>query len=101
MRATIASINLKQFAKNIASIRKTLKNKVRICLMVKNNAYGHGAIKIAKASIQANIDALGVVTIGEAIELRDAGIKVPILLFSLAFPEEIEQIAIDRNRTPI
>lgn len=94
MRATIASINLKQFINNIASVRKAIKNKVKICLMIKNNAYGHGAIEIAKASIQANIDTLGVVTIGEATELRNAGIKAPILLFSIAFPEELEQIAI-------
>lgn len=47
---------------------------------VKANGYGHGAVEVAKAAIEAGINQLAVAFVDEAIELREAGINVPILI---------------------
>ena len=65
----------------------------RICLAVKANAYGHGAVPVARAALRAGVGAFGVATVDEGVELREAGIEAPILLFSLPLPEEARAIA--------
>jgi alanine racemase len=65
---------------------------MNICMAVKANAYGHGVIEIAKAAAHSGVDCLGVATVGEGIELREAGITCPIILFSLQLPEEIPSL---------
>jgi len=64
----------------------------RICLPVKADAYGHGAIKIGIIAANAGVDWLAVATIDEAEELKSAGITIPILLLSLPIREEIFRI---------
>jgi alanine racemase len=59
---------------------------------VKANAYGHGALEIAKTSLEAGASCLGVALVTEGTDLRKGGIKAPILLFSQPHPEEIPQI---------
>jgi len=63
-----------------------------ICVPVKADAYGHGAVKIAKTSIKAGADCLGVASVAEGTELRKNGIKMPILLFSQPHPDEIPEL---------
>lgn len=58
-------------------------------MAVKADAYGHGAISISRAAIDAGVQCLGVAAVEEAAELRDAGIACPIILFSLPLPGEI------------
>lgn len=48
--------------------------------MVKANAYGHGAVAVAKTVGEAGADCMAVATFGEALELRNAGITFPILI---------------------
>jgi len=57
----------------------------RIVGVVKSNAYGHGAIRVAQALEKEGIDALAVACIEEAIDLRENGIKVPIILLEGCF----------------
>ena len=59
---------------------------------VKADAYGHGALKIAKAGIEAGAHCLGAAAVSEGTELRQGGIKAPILLFSQPAPDDIPQI---------
>jgi alanine racemase len=66
---------------------------------VKADAYGHGALEIAKASMDAGAYCLGIATVTEGIELRKGGINAPILLFSQAHPDEIPDI-INAQLTP-
>ena len=64
--------------------------------IIKADAYGHGAVAVAKA-LEAHAPAFGVACIDEAIELRDAGIKKPILLLGgVASPNELD-IAVREN----
>lgn len=71
-------------------------NDENIAMMaaVKANGYGHGAVEVAKAAIEAGINQLAVAFVDEAIELREAGINVPILILgytSVASAEEAIQ----------
>ena len=64
----------------------------KVCLPVKADAYGHGALSISRIAIEAGAEYLGVATVGEGLELRAGGITAPILLFAQALPEEIPSI---------
>jgi alanine racemase len=66
---------------------------------VKADAYGHGALAIARAALKAGAFCLGVATADEGAELRKGGIDAPILLFSQILPEEIPQI-LENRLTP-
>ena len=59
---------------------------------VKADAYGHGALHIAKAALDSGVEYLAVATVGEGKELRDGGILSPIILLSLVLPEEIDAL---------
>jgi alanine racemase len=62
--------------------------------VVKADAYGHGAVTVARVALQQGADWLGVATIPEGIELREAGIKAPILLLGATnTPEQVRAIA--------
>lgn len=89
MRTTKAIIHLGNLKSNVASIKKLLKNNVKMCVAIKADAYGHGAVPCAKAAVESGADYLAIATVDEGIELRTNGIKVPLLLLSLCSPEEI------------
>lgn len=84
-----AEINLDNFIYNINQIKKRAKNS-EIIAVVKANAYGHGAIEIAKTLVKCDIKKLAVANIVEAIELRDNNIDIPIMILGLS-----EEYAID------
>ncbi len=100
MRATRAIIHLYQFRKNIQAIAEVLPKETKICIPIKANAYGHGAVHCAIAAIQAGAQFLAVASVQEGVELRRAGIVTPVLLFSLPLPEEIAEI-IEYGLTPL
>jgi alanine racemase len=81
-RPTYAEIDLKKLQHNIKESRKLLSPMAKFMAIVKANAYGHGAIEVSKAAESANVDYFGVASLGEAIELRSASIKSPILILS-------------------
>lgn len=76
MRAFV-EVNLKAIANNISLIKS--KTSAQILAVVKADAYGHGLIPVAKCAIDAGATWLGVALLEEAIALRDAGIKAPII----------------------
>lgn len=73
-----ARIDLGAIRANVAALRD-LVAPARVMVVVKADAYGHGAVPVARAAVEAGADELGVADIAEAIELRDAGIEAPIL----------------------
>lgn len=99
MRSTKAIINLKNLAHNIKSIKKIISKDSKLCVAVKADAYGHGAVECAKTILENGGEALAVATVEEGIELRNAGISSPILMLSLCSPEEISN-AIKYNLIP-
>lgn len=88
---THVQVHLNNIRFNIENIRKAVGAERKILIAVKANAYGHGAIEVAKMAELIGVDWLGVATVPEGIQLREAGIKMPILKFSPAFPEEMEE----------
>ena len=62
----------------------------KLLIAVKANAYGHGAVAVRAWPRPAGVDWLGVATVPEGLQLRQAGIGLPILKLSPAFPEEME-----------
>lgn len=82
-RPTQARLDLAALRHNVGVVR-TLAPRSRIMAVVKANAYGHGAVTIAGA-LQGEVNALAVACIEEALELRFAGINIPILLLEGVF----------------
>lgn len=95
MRPTEATIDLAALRSNVEVARR-LAPTSRLLAVVKANAYGHGAERIA-AALADHVDAFGVATITEALALRTSGIERPILLLEGFFePSEIPDIAQNR-----
>ncbi|MEW5758530.1 MAG: alanine racemase [Candidatus Omnitrophota bacterium] len=88
-RQTQAEINLKNLEYNFKHIKSIIRPKTKILVPVKSDAYGHGLIPISKKLIDLGVDFLGVRDIDEAIKLREANIKLPILILSLIFNKDI------------
>ena len=86
---THALVHLDNIKYNLENIRKAVGPEKKILIAVKANAYGHGALKVATMAADIGIDWLGVATVPEAIELRQAGIELPILKFSPVFDDEM------------
>lgn len=80
IRPVWAEINLDNLAYNIKEVKKATKEGSLVTAVVKANAYGHGAIEAARTFLKNGGDRLAVATLSEAIELRKADIKAPILV---------------------
>lgn len=85
-------IDLDAFEWNIGRIRSLVPGHVRILLVVKADAYGHGAVRIARQASECGVDMLGVATLDEGKELREAGIALPVLILSPVLPEELDEV---------
>jgi len=92
-RDTFAEINLTSIRRNIRYIKQQLPMKTELMAVVKANGYGHGAVEVARAALQAGADSLAVAYLSEAIELRNSGLSVPILLLTPIAPEEAVRAA--------
>ena len=73
-------IDLSALAHNVRQIQGLLAPQIEIMAVVKADAYGHGAIDIARTAIAEGVEWLAVATVTEGIELRTAGICAPILI---------------------
>ncbi|GBF81997.1 alanine racemase [Aphanothece sacrum] len=86
-------IDLGALTHNIKQIKGLLSPKTGLMAVVKADAYGHGAIKVAQTALKAGASWLAIATLGEGIELREAGITAPILILgAINTPQEIEAI---------
>lgn len=84
-------VHLDAIRHNLTGIREAVGPDVAVLMAVKANAYGHGAVEVARDVEAAGlVDRFGVATVPEGIELREAGILLPILKLSHAFPEELD-----------
>jgi len=84
-----AEIDLQALTHNLAAIRRRAGKGVRVLLVVKADAYGHGAVTVARHAVRCGVEALGVSTSREALELRHSGIQVPILVLGIVIDEEL------------
>ena len=91
-RPVWAEISLGTLAYNFRLIRKHVGRKRKILAVVKADAYGHGSPQVAKALARAGADWFGVTCSAEGAELREAGIRQPILLMTGSWPGEEDAI---------
>ncbi len=82
-------VDLGAVAHNIGKLKELLSPGTRVMAVVKADAYGHGAIQVARTVLENGTDWLAVARITEAVELRKAGIDAPILLFGDVQPEQV------------
>jgi alanine racemase len=87
-------IDLAALSHNVQQILSLLSPRTELMAVVKADAYGHGAVTVAHTVLQAGATWLGVATIPEGIELREAGIEAPILVLGATHTaEQIRAIA--------
>ncbi|CRZ34713.1 alanine racemase [Herbinix hemicellulosilytica] len=86
------NINLDAIRSNINEIRRHLKKDTKLMVIVKADAYGHGAVAVSKALENGLADAFGVAIIEEAVELRKAGITKPILILGFTPKEQFDLV---------
>ncbi len=87
-------INLSALADNVRSLKALLPAETELMSVVKADAYGHGAVMVAQTVLSAGANWLGVATVPEGIELRQAGIDAPILVMgAVNDPQEVRAIA--------
>jgi alanine racemase len=87
----IAEVNLAAIERNVNLLRSKLAPHGRLCAVVKADGYGHGAVPVARAALQAGADQLAVATAMEALELRDAGVAGPVLIMGAISADELPQ----------
>lgn len=79
-RPTWLEVNLEAIAQNLHCVQRLVGSAVGIVVILKADAYGHGAVRIARTALNNGAQMLGVACLGEAIALRQAGIQSPILV---------------------
>jgi alanine racemase len=80
-RPTWLEIDLSAIGNNTRLIKSLVGPNVKVLISLKADAYGHGALKVARTALHNGASTLGVATVSEATPLREAGITAPILVF--------------------
>ncbi|MEZ4525953.1 MAG: alanine racemase [Desulfobacterales bacterium] len=88
-----AETDLSAIAHNVRQLRKITSPQARFMAVVKANAYGHGAVEVAKTALRSGADWLGAARMEEGIALRKAGLDAPILIFGYTPPSAGKDIA--------
>ena len=92
LKRTWAEINLDSLIYNYKTIREYIGDNVKFLGVVKADSYGHGAVEVSKALEEAGADYLAVSSIDEATELRENGIKMPILILGHTPREQVKKL---------
>lgn len=93
---TVAEIDLTAFAHNIQMVRACLPPTCQILVVVKADAYGHGAVPLSRVAQQQGVAYLGVARCSEGVTLRQQGITAPILVLGPTWLEEVETLVAHR-----
>ncbi|MGJ3238434.1 MAG: alanine racemase [Anaerolineae bacterium] len=91
LRPSWVEIDATALANNVRIIHQQLADDVKLMATVKADAYGHGAVLVARTAVTNGADYLAVASMAEAVQLRDAGITEPILVLSYAPTETARQ----------
>ena len=87
-------IDLAALAHNVKALKAFIAPQTKLMAVVKADAYGHGAVTVARTALANGADSLAIATLAEGVELRSAGIKVPILILgAINAVEDIKAVA--------
>jgi alanine racemase len=95
-RPVWAEVSLEAIARNLRVIRRHIGPKPQILAVVKSNGYGLGAVPVAKALQKAGAERFGVTCANEGVELRESGIRKPILVLTGFWPGEEKRFIANR-----
>jgi alanine racemase len=95
-RPVWAEVSLQAIGRNLRRIRRHIGPKPQILAVVKSNAYGLGAVPVAKALEKAGAERFGVTCANEGVELRESGIRKPILVLTGFWPGEEKRFIANR-----
>lgn len=87
-----ALIDLDAICENVTSVMNKVGKNVKTMVIVKADAYGHGAVPVSKSLDELGADMFGVATVDEAVQLRKNGINKPILILGYVYPEEYDEL---------
>ena len=93
LRPAWTEIDLGKLRRNLQLIRRDLPPAVKLLAVVKDEAYGHGALEVAQVAVEEGTWGFGLSTLEEAMVLRDGGITVPLLLLGERQEAELEWCA--------
>src|SRR6266540_1425816 len=107
--STWVEVDLDRFASNLRAVRERVARGAagepasagpapapEILLVVKADAYGHGAVEMAEAAEREGVSHFGVATLHEGIQLRQAGCRLPVVVLSPLLPSEIAEAVAHR-----
>ncbi len=89
---TWVEIDTRAIAKNYTAFRNHIPPSVRLCGVVKSNAYGHGLVQFAQELEKLGADMLAVDSVVEALTLRREGVRTPILVLGYTLPDMYEKV---------
>jgi alanine racemase len=89
---TWAEVDLDAIAHNARGLKERAGEKTELMAVVKANAYGHGAVPVARTALENGASRLAVNRALEGVELRQAGLTAPILILGYSLPSEAETI---------
>ncbi len=89
---TWCDISLDNLEHNVNQIKSKLNSDVKLCAIVKANAYGHGVEEIASNLVKQGVDYLAVAFIDEAVELRLCGFTQPIIILGNSPKDTVEKV---------
>jgi alanine racemase len=99
IRPTVAEIDLGAVQRNLVRVRQAIGPGVRVFGVVKADAYGHGAVPVARA-LEPLCHALAVSLVEEGLELRAAGVRAPILVLGAYYNRHQDEVLAERL-TPV
>ena len=91
-RGAWVDVDLGAVSENTRRLKAFTPSGCAFMAVVKADGYGHGAVRVSQAALGAGADALGVATVEEARELRDAGIAAPVLLLAEPPPDAAGEV---------
>lgn len=89
---TVAEIDIAAFTQNVCAVRARLAASCELMAVVKADAYGHGAVPLAAAALQAGAAWLAVARCHEGVQLRQHGIDAPILMLGPIWPCDVDEL---------
>lgn len=104
LRPSWAEISLGALKSNYLEVKRRVPQNVDIMAMVKADAYGHGAVPIAKTLVENGVASLCVATVEEGLELRESGIdKTPILVMGglMGMGTKASRVMVKSSLTPV
>lgn len=93
------TVDLDAVADNVRAVARLVGDGTRVCAVVKAEAYGLGAVEVARAALAAGAERVAVARVDEGVRLRRAGLRAPILLIAGFVPGEAQAI-VDHRLTP-